>query len=184
MKKMYKFLFLVGTFMMHTVCSMSCWNPIQSNNVYCGAKSFYDEKLNEIVVNGSTDFEGTTVQKATINGSLDARKATIGTLVVNGSAYLEESVVEHDATINGVLETSKTTLQKLFIASREVILSETTATDIVMRKDPVAKVQKIKLRKGAQITGSITFESGNGEVWLSDDSSILGNVKGGKTLRK
>ena len=167
-----------------TAWPMSSWNPIQLTNTYCGSKSFGDEHLGEIVVNGATELDETTIEHLTVNGSLEARNATIGTLIVNGSAYLEDSKVERNTTINGGLETSGATLHKISILSSEIILCNSTATDIVIHKARPSKVQRLKLRKGTQITGSVTFESGKGEVWISDDSSVKGQIKGATTLRK
>lgn len=158
--------------------------PFQHGNTYCGSKSFKNEKLTSVIVNGATELEGTRIEHLTVNGSLAASKATMGELVVNGSASLNNSIITGDLTINGLLDASRSQLHKLIIAASEATLSGSSATDIVVRKDPFLRVQRLVLRRGTKITGSITFESGSGQVVISSDSSVKGTIKGAEIIHK
>lgn len=158
--------------------------PLQSKNTYCGARYFGAEHLGTIEILGATELDGTNVEHLTVYGNLQAQKAIIGTLMVNGSVYLENSVVQYEAMIQGFLEASTTTFNKIIIASTEVIFRATTIKDIIVRNNQGSGISRVKLNNGSHITGSVTFESGDGEILLSADSSVSGRVKGGRIIRK
>lgn len=160
----------------------------ETDEIAFGSHKYGQETMVAFDVNGSLELNGTVILgNLIVNGYLSAKKTEIGFLEVNGAAELKECKIISGAIINGALEAEKSIFQKeLSIAAETTVLRSTTAESIIIRqleKNPAQErnpIQILELRDGTRINGSISFESGEGEVIISADSEIIGDVKGGK----
>ena len=144
--------------------------------VTCGKGS--TETVN---ANGVAKMNGTEVERHTqVNGSLRAVSAKLGTLTVNGDVILKRSEIRDVVKINGVLNAFKTQfLSSLVILANSGSLKKCELQDITFKKTSTPR-QKIKLYD-SKVSGSITFDGGDGIVYLCDGSKVTGDIVGGKT---
>ncbi len=152
-----------------------------------GVNSYGEELLESLQANGLVKLNRTTITNAlTVNGSVIAQDATIGSIDIMGEAHLTHTTVQNGGTILGYLQTHHANIQQpLTLNGQKAVFSSTKLSDITIRKmDAFKGKQIIELRQKTVVDGSITFESGKGEVHLYPGSQIIGPVKGGKVVRK
>ncbi len=156
-------------------------------NYNYGHQNFGKETINSIQANGSVILDGTKVLGLVkVNGSLEADEAAIDSLQVNGQAGLKNCLISNSSIINGSLTADNTNFQnELSVASQKITL-RTCSVDALTVREVVGfeGVQVIDLRSGTKITGPIVVESGNGEVWLSSNSEVSGQISGAKVYKK
>lgn len=152
-----------------------------------GMCNYKKETLESINVNGSANLDETKVLGRTVvNGSLSANESSMNTLQVNGQAQLKDCSISGEAIINGALSADNTTFDgEISAASQRITLEGCSVASIRMRETAsYSRPQVVELRRGTKVSGSITVESGNGEVWLFSDSQVAGEVVGAKVIRK
>lgn len=160
---------------------------MKNTNYNYGSQSYGKETVNAIHANGSVILEGTKVLGLVqVNGSLEADEATMDSLQINGQANLKNCLIRNGASINGALAADNTKFQhELSVASQKISLRTCSIEVLIVREVTGFKgVQIIDLRSGTTITGPIVVESGNGEIWLSSNSVISGEITGAKVVQK
>lgn len=136
---------------------------------------------------GLVKLNGTTVaQPIRLTGSLLASGATLASFDIVGEANLTNTHIENASILIGSLQTVHSTFENsLTIHTQKSIFTASTLQGITVRKDPSLKgKQVLELKQGTIVNGSIHFESGKGEVLLYPGSKIIGQVTGGKVIRK
>lgn len=173
------------------ICSLFCkgygTEKMKQINQGYGYQRYGKETVNSIQANGSVFLEGTKVLGTVhVNGSLEADEAAMENLEVNGQVNLKNCLINGTSLINGSLTADNTKFQdELSVASQKILL-RTCSVDSLRIREVVGfdGVQIIDLRSGTKVTGSIVVESGNGEIWLSSNSEISGEISGAKVFRK
>lgn len=121
-----------------------------------------------------------------LTGSLIAQGAKIGSLDISGEANLTDTTIENGGNVIGSFQATRSTLKKnLTVLSQKILITASNLESITIRQDSGFKGKQIlELRQGTIINGSVHFESGKGEVLIFPGSQVLGNVTGGKIIRK
>jgi len=156
-------------------------------DTYLFSKSCIDETVNSVTANGSVFLKNSTIlDSVVVNGALLSIESDLGSLQVNGEAKLEHSAIKGDALINGALKAEKCHFfGSLSIASEMTFLENATTIQILIRKTShLNSGQILKLSGKTIIHGDIVFESGKGQVFVTDDVEIVGNVIGGCVVQK
>lgn len=182
MKKIYLLAVVLALVMVSKICGKDKMNKFND-----GYQKYGKETVETIQANGSVVLEGTKVLGvASVNGSLNAEESAFGSIQVNGQVELKNCLINNTATINGSLNADNTKFQKeLSVASQRIILRTCSIDSLIVREvHGYEDVQLIDLRSGTKVIGPIIVESGNGEIWLSSNSEILGQVSGAKVYRK
>lgn len=152
-----------------------------------GYQKYGKETVDTIQANGSVILEGTKILGlVSVNGSCNAEESAIGSLQVNGQVKLKNCLIDNTTVVNGLLHADSTKFQKeLSASSQKIILGACSINSLTIREvNGYDGPQIIDLRSGTKVTGPITVESGNGEIWLSSNSEILDQVTGAKVYRK
>lgn len=153
----------------------------------CGICCYNKETVESIQVNGVAILDGTKVLKEIlVNGRLQATESTLNTVQVQGLVELKNCLVSGETNINGSLIADKTNFsEKLSVASKKITLTDCSASQIVIKEIAFfSGTQIVELRGDSCIKGSITVESGKGEVWLFSNSRVLGEVIGAQVIQK
>ncbi|MBP9693289.1 MAG: hypothetical protein KBE16_01080 [Alphaproteobacteria bacterium] len=146
---------------------------------------------------GDADIKDSELQDGTFNGKTEVEKSSFtGSFTSNGDTELESVSITKQTTINGNTKIKKSTFGDTVTASGEfdaedstfkaiiaevekMELSNCKAESILIKKSTDATKQQIVELKGkTDITGSITFESGNGKVVIKDKTVKTGEIKG------
>ncbi len=184
MRKNYFSVFLTMLAFANIGYGVEKMNKVNQNYGY---QTYEKETVESIQANGSVILDGTKVLGIIqVNGSLDADEAAIGSLQVNGQVNLKNSLISDNAIINGSLNADNTKFQKeLSIATQKFTLRTCTVESLIVREViGYEGAQIIDLRSGTKITGPIVVESGKGEIWLSSNSEVSGQVTGAKVYKK
>jgi len=156
-------------------------------NVSSGVIRYGNETLASVQGNGIVTLDGTHVRKSLlVNGSLDANEAHIGNLKVNGQAKINSTVVDGKTEVNGFLNADKSTFQKeVTVSAHKLQFRDCTIDSIVVKKAGWSfGSQVVELLDKTICKGSITFESGDGKIIVSDTSQILGAVQGAEVEKQ
>ena len=140
----------------------------------------------DVHANGTANLNGTTVTGDTIvNGTLHSHGAKLARVDVNGSACIKDSQVSQTAMINGTLKSQHSTFASdIRLGSTLSTLDHTNTVNIDVTADSSGHDQLIYVSDASTVQGDITFNSGKGIVYLSKDSKITGQVRGGKIINK
>lgn len=156
------------------------------------------------IINGSFQVSQCTVnEKLKINGAATLGQHTIvkKLITVNGQFEATGTTFEDDLFVNGTTDIKSSTLKRkahfsgnltardchftnsIILLAHDASFINCQIDDIIIHGLPYVKApQKIRLFKGCEVSGDITFESKNGEVWVEKSSQIHGNVNGGKII--
>lgn len=176
----------------------------QNSMVRYGITHLGNETIPSITIHGPATMNGTNIlELAEINGLLNATKASFNRLHMNGNFQGQEvsikegefngsvgiikSKVTGTISIYGLLIASESEfLDKIIFDSSEIYISNSKVQDIlVLNSSEYSPAQKIYLKEGTVIKGTIIFNSGKGEVVVSSDSVISqSQVVGGKIVSK
>lgn len=184
---MKKFYFLTGLIALLTALEGHGVENMKNKNYNYGTQRYGSETLSSIQTNGAVILEGTKILGlAEINGSLQAEEAAMNSLQINGQVDLKNCFVPNGSNINGMLNADNTKfLKELSVSSQKITLRTCAVDSLIIREVAGFKgVQILDLRDGTTITGPIVVESGNGEVWLSTNSEVSGEVTGAKVIKK
>lgn len=169
------------------------YNPVtwfdESEHVCGGNRTVY----------GSAAFKNIICKNADIYGEFYAEHVTIhGKLSVTGAAAIKHSVIKRSASIQGSLEAvdvtfnetvkvlgaltaQKVNFTKTLTLTGSLDLENCTTTDIIIKNDK-RSADKIVLHGDTIVMGDITFESGQGKVYVYDTAQITGKVIGGVVI--
>lgn len=170
MKKLYFLVLLSAISMSCNICGAE-----NMNNFDFGYQKYGKETVNSIQGNGSVVLEETKVLgHVQVNGSLKADESLINSLQVNGQADLNNCVIADTTIINGSLTANNTKFQQeLSVASQKIVLRMCSVDSLTVREvSGYTGTQVIDLLSGTNVIGSITVESGKGEIWVSSNSEI------------
>jgi hypothetical protein len=147
-----------------------------------GTRSYGRETVDMIHFNGCLMLNGTQVSTyAKVNGGLHAKDATIENVEVSGAATLQQCLVKRSASIYGVFSGDHNTFQgDLLVASERVIVRASNAKNMCIGVVPSFKgIQVVELCQGTKVTGTITFQAGQGTVVVDATSQFTGTVVDG-----
>jgi len=129
--------------------------------------------LNKLKVAGSTTIQGqtrlsdTNLQNLKVRGKLNASGSQFANTTVDGSVNL------HDVVVKGTLA----------VSTDLAILNGVDVQNIrVIKNSLLNKPQTICLEKASHVRGDVNFEAGNGVVYTTGASKIMGKVIGGKVI--
>lgn len=152
-----------------------------------GSGNYGSETVESIQGTGLVRLNGTSItNEVQVNGSLIAQNAHIGTLDIMGEANLTGTIVKNGGTIMGSLQAIRSTFeQSITILAQKAVFTASRLEGITVQQDSGFKgKQVIELKQGSVINGAVHFESGKGEVLLYPGCKILGQVTGGKIVKK
>ena len=157
------------------------------NQVANGNLTYGQEIFDTLQINGFVTLSGTVIlQRLQVNGSVTATNAQIGELHVNGQASLSHTIVKDRCTVTGSIKGSFSTFEKVIALTSDnssFDACKITAIQVLKTKDNV--IQTIELKGKTEVAGLISFESGNGQVNASRESSIKeAQVIGGKLNKR
>ena len=157
------------------------------NQVANGNLTYGQELFDTLQINGFVALNGTVIlQRLQVNGSVAAINAQIGELQVNGQAALSHCIVKDKCAVTGSLKGSFSTFEKAITLTSDnssFDVCKIASIQVLKTKDTVT--QTIELKGKTEITGLISFESGNGQVNASKESSIKETqVIGGKLIKR
>lgn len=143
-----------------------------------------NEKLK---INGAATIGQNTIIKKTIivNGQLEITGAALeGNLLANGTTSINSSILRRKSHFSGNL-----TVRDCQFSDSIILLAQNASfvncqiNHMIIQALPYIKIsQKILLSNGCKVSGDITFESKNGEVWIEKSSQIDGEINGGKII--
>ena len=163
------------------------FHHIHGLQIYPGNHTYGKEIVESIRENGTVTLENTRVQGLVdVNGSLKATGATINSLQVNGLVDLQNCLITNTAMINGSLSATNTKFQKeLSVSSKKIVFNQCTLTSLTLREVSGDTGPQIIDLRNTEVTGKISVESGNGEVWISSKSEISKRqISGARVWRK
>ncbi|PIS02305.1 MAG: hypothetical protein COT85_05940 [Chlamydiae bacterium CG10_big_fil_rev_8_21_14_0_10_42_34] len=151
-----------------------------------GANQYGEVTLDTLDGVGLIKLNATTVETINLTGSLITQDAQIGTLNVIGEANLKGTTIQNAGSVMGSLQATRSTFQNtLTILSQKALFTTSTLEAITVKRDSGYKGKQIlELRHHTIINGPIHFESGKGEVIVHPTCQVLGEVTGGKVIKK
>jgi hypothetical protein len=155
-------------------------------NAESGMSKFGTETLNDIHLNGFVTLSGTTIiNDMIINGGVEATNAHIGKVNVTGSVFLKNSSIKGISHINGGLEADNTVFSgNLIVETTNIKLVKCTTQSIqIQSSGGFYGIQTLYLERGCVIKGSITFDSGQGQIIMDKESKIEGKIFGGEIVK-
>lgn len=152
------------------------------NGSYSVSNAVITEKLK---INGEAILGENTIVKNTmiVNGKLQATKATFeAEIFFSGNIVIHDSWINNNAQFNGDIIVTNSQFSKNFsLLAQKSTYSACHFNNVIIQKNPyVNTAQIIYLTKGTIITGDLTFEAGNGEIFLDNTSQIKGMVYGAR----
>ena len=137
----------------------------------------------ESTTNGGATLNDVTVDHSlNCHGSLHANGSTFNQLHANGGVDLNKCKISGQASFKGSVTAQDTRFdEKVTIHSKKTVLKECTLKQSIFVGKEVKgtlEPQVIELTDTV-IEGDVTFEQGNGKIFLKGSSKILGKVAGG-----
>lgn len=128
-----------------------------------------------------------------VNGKISAANSKLNKVSINGIGEIQNSVINEDVSINGRLTLNKTVVKKNVIGHGELIAVRSQIPRVDMEAEKItldnAKVGSIRVRKfknttvyvrnGSVVAGNITFDMGDGKVFIDKQSSVKGTISSG-----
>jgi hypothetical protein len=157
------------------------------NQVASGNLTYGQEIFDTLQINGTVALNGTMIlQRLQVNGSVAATNAQIAELHVNGLATLSHSTVKDKCTVTGSLKGSFTTFEKAIMLTSDhssFDACKVSSIQVLKSKDNVK--QTIDFKGKTELTGLISFESGDGQVIACKECPIKeSQVIGGKLIKR
>lgn len=163
-----------------------------------GRVDAYDVRMGSAKISGYFNIKkGAILGEAKVSGSVDAEDVSVGAAKISGSLSIKNSTISGPVKVGGGLDAKKTTFNDIIdVSSNKMVFSDSSTHSITVRKTnssftlfgwspfDVQKEQVVELRDGTMVNGSITFESGQGKVYVYGNSKITGTVKGGIVIKK
>jgi hypothetical protein len=167
-----------------SLIAMTFFTPAQAFDV--GSSHYGNETLGTLTCNGHLTLNGTTIQDdLTVNGSLVAENVMIEEMHVNGQVTLKGTHINGLAEINGYLRAENTDIRALLsLRSSKLDLFDSLTHGIIIKQSSDPRSAQVVNLNNTQVYGDIVFEGGNGLVVADEDSSVEGEVIGGKIIAK
>lgn len=159
-------------------------------NVIHGSAELDDMNFKSLVVDGSLKFSNLIIEEELlVNGSVNGKKLKCKKFKINGS-FNGKDIEAKDGSVSGSLEGANINVlgeTKIFgsmsvsdgnfgnieINGKKSDLTNSKARSIFFKKEE-AETQKLELNKKTIISGDVTFESGEGKIYLNSGSEIHG----------
>lgn len=156
----------------------------------------FDIKIDRrLDVNGSADVRKLKCRNFIIHGSINGESVRANEGIVHGTAIFSDIEVRKNIDIYGSLSgkdmkvSGKTNVYgnmsvenskfgDVQLESETAHFIGTNVRNIVIKASKKHKKQTITLKGNTIISGSVIFESGNGEIIMDDTAKILGEKKG------
>lgn len=181
MNKLHVSVFFLLTLTLIGLPGVTCMIP----NLYY-SETYKNETVNNIQSNGSIYIEDCLVKKQIlVNGSLTICDSKIEDIFLNGQLQVTNSRV-NSAQVNGAISASNTQfIENISVASEQIVLEDSIANSLLIRKTGnLNAVQTVKLTGSSEIKNNIRFEVPGGQVILSPESKIYGQVVNGVVLQQ
>lgn len=169
-----------------------------SHNIYAyqvsGSNNLQHKKFNNLTSKGYLQFSDLHITgNFTSHGSAVGEKLKCNNFVVSGSIKASDltasfgsvkgAISAHNLNISGDLKLSgEIYITKSILGNVEITSNAATFKDSkihnIMVKNNNNKEQKITLANKTIISGDVTFESGNGKIYLDNSSKIEGKITG------
>jgi len=161
-------------------------NQVKVNNdaIFNGTVEGYDLLIKgSLTINGKTTLNKVKVLGATIiHGQTTLSDANLQNLKVNGKLIASGSQFA-DTTVNGSVNLRDIVIKGNLTASTDLaVLNGVNVQSIQMTNSQPKKSQTVCLEKASHVQGDIHFEAGNGVVYTSGASKMMGHVTGGKVI--
>jgi hypothetical protein len=160
------------------------------NQVLENLKAYGPLHLNKTTVRGKVQAHGSltafdaTMKSLEAYGPVTAKNVFFASIDAIGPVILDNVRVKNSLKIKGPLNARNTKIGHAEIIADEVILIDSEAQNIWIKKDKNKSklfIQKLYLMGKTTISGPIIFESENGEVIIQGDSDVnINDVQGGK----
>ena len=145
------------------------------------------KKVKEIIKIGKVSTDGIIVEdKVKVEGEFQANNCTFGSLNIKGISYLNDCNITNDSNIHGIaVIVGCNFLNSLSVASSLVSIDSSSLPLLYIPKvNEKNATQIVEIKNYSIVYGSISFESGNGEVWIDQTSKLKGIVQGGVVIQK
>lgn len=163
-----------------TAKESSCY---EVKSIKQGSQIYGKETVEKIETNGLIKLDGTTITEyLQVNGSLKAEGAQIEKMQINGQATLDNCLIKKKSVVCGFLSVINSKFRdELSVSSEKATFNSSTLTSLhILQVEGYQGVQLVELVGKTKIDGSITFDSGKGEVIADPDTEITGKIIGGK----
>ncbi|MBI5274415.1 MAG: hypothetical protein HY860_05110 [Chlamydiales bacterium] len=138
-----------------------------------------------LTVNGNFNLKDATVFSTIViekTGKIEGIRSILFGLMVKGDVTLEACTVKREVHVEGTLSALDTKfLKDMIIRSGNVVLTSCSLPSLYIdnaNSEPLI----VELKDSTEINGSITFQKGNGLVYVASDVIIHGDVIGGSIL--
>lgn len=185
---------LATTFNGQTELSAQTFKELEIN----GSARLSEIRANSLTVKGSLDFKRLNVTGDTkvlgacsgeesdfknlaIQGTFWGAKIRIVNLQVDGEVAIEDFTLNGEVNIKGPLKAKNGSFNNIDAVNAPIALYNVTVNNINVKKDNTNNRNEVKLAGNTVVSGNITFESGEGIVFIRDKTAQLkGKVIGGK----
>lgn len=136
-------------------------------------------------IDGSfTGTDITATEQGSINGSCTVNGFNVNnTLKIRGKAIGQRWDIRGNAEINGCLKASdQSRFTNIDLCSYDSSLEHSTANNIVIKRCTPVRPQILRLSQGTVINGNVTFEDGQGVIYVDSTSRVTGTVTGGRVI--
>ncbi|MGD9152208.1 MAG: hypothetical protein PVG30_00910 [Gammaproteobacteria bacterium] len=138
---------------------------------------------NSIKVGGYLSAKNSNLNLVACGGGVDIDKSNItGSVGFAGAAILNKVSINGKCSELGLLVAKDADFANTIEITGEITHFQHSKTVAILVHPSEHPQEKIYLEDQTVVNGNITFESGNGIVVKSADSTILGNVIGGKII--
>ncbi len=140
----------------------------------------------DLVVRRSLDVKGNITgfkgnfQKLHAIGNADLIDVRVEYLDITGPTAIKNSTVKSIHVV-GSLEVTNTTVGTVNVNTSSVILRDSKANSIRVKKDPNIE-QKLVLNNSS--VGDVIFDSGNGQIYVIGNAEITGKVTGATIIKE
>ena len=163
-----------------------------------GSIDLANVELDKVLVNGSAELKSSKFQFLIVNGALNFKDLIVSnTIEINGAAN-GENIESHNlivagslegyrikvtkGTVSGYLHAHNSDFEELEFDSKNIILNNSMARNIIFKSSKNKVKQKLVLQGKTIVNGDIIFKSGLGEVLLDSQAKLTGKIIGGKVV--
>lgn len=177
------------------------YSTITFSTHFTGPTELTSQQFKDLTVQGPLNFNGLQVQNKTeifgpfsgengvfndlmVHGTCWGAKIQINHLEVDSETALEDFKVSGNVNIHAPLKAKNGRFNNIDAAQTPIALYNVTVNNITI-KGKQNDIHEVKLAGNTVVSGNITFESGNGIVFIRDKTAILkGKIIGGHLKEK
>ena len=140
-----------------------------------------EQGMNQLVSSGRVKVDHTTVSGETrVAGLLEAEDSDFQSVQVSGNFQAKRLHIHGTTTVAGLLNADEVIFDDVVTLSGEkAVLKTCQLTSMRIRKSRTNTPQQLVLTDTV-IKGNVEFEQGNGQLWLSGNARVEGQLVGGK----